>query len=465
MHWQFAHESLHYWFLTFATSYEWEVLRKELRQLLADHNVRSFALYELMGDFDVLLRVWLPQGTSGAFRAKLQNRLEKFSLRTDTPYSVEKVIRHWPFTEDGTGFLRGLDPDIPPPSLDAIERANALMAEGAPSENPQLAQLVADGFVGPPREGNDQVLGVKIVTLIKPIVVLTNLQKRGMAKQLALVLDRQTNIRQRSLYQVDGQDASFVLSCLAPESSFFAFREELIRDLAPLLETAGARTVSYSCASRRLLLFQDFIHAPDSRRPRNAPKRPVKELLNLEESATLEVKGSAFAPLDPWLFGGEELVESPAFFGHGVLRAIVGFLNAEGGSVVIGGLERERYQSRTAKDKTSRLPEFRDIGAYTCPGLVDPTFAAKGWDAYERKMVDLIKSNVAPDPLPLISIRMEELQSVRFCVVDIQPGREIGWHYLQPQRGEAGPQFLVRQGARTVALEGMDADRYKATKS
>jgi hypothetical protein len=462
VHEEVGHETLHYWFLTFSTSYEWDVLRAELLALLESHQVHSFALYELMGDCDVLLRVWLPRGTSGSFRVSLQHRLERFSLSKDVLCSVEKVIRHWPFSVGGKGDIQTLSGDAANPHAEVIEQVNEKLLAGVDATDPTLAALADDGTVGPQNHSEDQISGVKIVTLIKPMGELSNAQKRGLEKRLALVLDEQEVVRQRSLYQVDGAGSVFLLTCLVPEADFFSFRENLVGDLAPLLEAAGARTNSYSCASRDLLMFQDVIPPPGARRVPVRPRfRCVADLLKLEESITLEVKGSAFAPLDPWLFEGEQLIESQSFFHRGILHAIVGFLNADGGSIVIGGLERQRYRHLSEAPPPENRPEFKEIGGYLCAGLLDPYYYKRGWDPYERKMAQAIASNVTPDPSPLLSIRNEEAEGITFCVIDVGPGQEAGWHYLKPQGEDGGAQFLVRQGARTVALDGVDADRYK----
>lgn len=451
-------ETLHYWFLSFASNFEWERLRGALKELLDQHGISSYALYELMGDYDMLLRVWLPSGTGAKFGNALEESLASFALARADRYNVEAVIRHWPFAPKGIGAIKELSSNATLPSNGRIQEVNErLIARGAAKDR-ALSGLLKHRVIGPPLENLDEVRGVKIVTLIKPVRALTPNQKRGLGNQLARVLDEQPQIRQRSLYQVEGWDAAFLLTCLAPQRDFFTFREKLIRDLSPLLESVGARTNSYSCASRNLVMFQDLVVTPDQPTNEHIPARGIHELLNLEESVTLEVKGSAFAPLDPWLRSGEELAESPRFFQRGVLRGIVALLNTEGGSVVVGGLEPSRYEDRLPAE---RLAEFRRIGAYLCCGLRDPTYTQQGWDTYERKIGESIAKNVSPDPSSLLRIRKERYEGVDFCVIDVNSSQDHGWHYLEPQRDSAPSQFLVRRGARSVELSGIEADRYK----
>lgn len=455
-----GHESLHYWFLTFATSYEWDDLKNELLGLLESHDVQSFALYELMGDCDVLLRVWLPQGTSGSFRASLQARLQRFALSLDAMYTVERVLRHWPFGIEGAGEVRTLHGDAAHPAAEVIERANERLTRGLTLDEPELANLAYAGAIGPEDGQRDQIKGVKIVTLVKPTGELGAMRRRSLGRQMALTLDAQEQVVQRSLYEVEGFGAAFLLTCMVPLERFFSFREELVDALAPLLESAGIRTTSYACGSPDLLLFQDCVPQPGSRRrAREAPFQRVAELLKLDESMTMEVKGSAFAPLEPWLFEEEELLESPSYFHRTVLKTIVAFLNSEGGSIVIGALERGRFRRAT---KTPESEEFKEIGAYICPGILDPIYRRKGWDAYERKMSEAIESNISPSPSTLIRIRNEEIDGIIFCIVDVAPGHDIEWHYLDAD-GD-GPKFMVRDGARTVHLQGVAADHYKSAK-
>ena len=460
IHEQLGHESLYYWFLTFSTSYEWDDLRSELLGLLNTHDVHSFALYELMGDCDVMLRVWLPQGTAGVFRASLRARLQRFSLILDLRYTVEKVIRHWPFGVDGRGTLNEVEPDARHPDPELIERVNDKLARNVSLDDTELAELATGGAIGPGNGSRDQIEGVKIVTLVKPAGDLGPIQKGGLARQMALSLDEQEKVVQRSLYEVDGFGASFLLTCLVPLDDFFCFRNELVQAMAPFFEAAGIRTTSYSCGSPDLLMFQDVIpRASTRRRPEQIPFRRVEDLLRLDESMTLEVKGSAFAPLEPHLLQGEELLESPTFFNRSVLKTIVGFLNSEGGTIVIGALERGRFQHRAMVDDA---PEFREIGAYLCAGIIDPVYRRKGWDSYERKMSEAIEKNISPAPDSLVQIRNEEVAGLIFCVIDVAPGHNIGWHYVDADGG--GPQFMVRRGARTIHLQGVEADKYKDPK-
>ncbi|HEX6602043.1 MAG TPA: hypothetical protein VF030_05325 [Solirubrobacterales bacterium] len=452
-------ETLHYWFLSFTSNFEWERLRGELRQVLDEHGVLSYALYELMGDYDIVLRVWLPTGTGSKFEVSLQERLAMFSLARADRYNVVKVIRHWPFNAEGAGDIDSLDEEDGLPLNGVVQEVNDRLLEEAPAEGDStLEGLLATHLLGPPLQNNDGGSGVKIVTLIKPVHALPPQQKQALGRRIAEVLDQQPLIKQRSLYQLEGWNPAFLLTCQAPQENFFTFREKLIHDLSPMLEPVGARTNSYSCASRDLVMFQDLITPPEQRNESRISEPAVNELLQLEESVTLEVKGSAFAPLDPWLFNGEELAESTRFFHRGVLRAIVAFLNTEGGSVVIGGLEAPRYRDRLPSD---RLAEFQLIGAYLCCGIRDPSYTERHWDVYERKLSETITSSVTPDPLDLLNIRKERFEGFDFCVIDVRGAQGKGWHYLDPQRDGTGPQFLVRIGARTVELGGHEADRYK----
>jgi hypothetical protein len=456
VHEKIGQETLHYWFLTFSASYEWDQVRAELLAMLEGLHVYSFALYELMGDCDVLLRVWLPRGTSSSFRVELRKRLTRFGLDLDVMFTVEEVVRHWPFTASGAGEIQAAGEDGAMPEPEAIAEANDKLLDRLGVEDDTLAALAEEGFIGPRDHSHDQVPGVKIVTLIKPQGTLKTSQIYSLSKEIAAALDSQQAIKQRSLYQVEGT-AIFLLTCLVPEDRFFAFRDDLVRLISPLCAAASVRTNSYACASPRLLMFQDLIPSPGARRaPVRLHSRNVADLLKLEESKTLEVKGSAFTPLNDWLFEGKEREESTAFFHEGVLKTIVGFLNAEGGSIVIGALEAHRYRD----EMWEGAPEFKEVGGYLTAGILDPYFRDRGWDHYTRKMAETISSNIVPDPLPLVTVRNDEVDGTILCIIDVASGRDAAWHYLKARKGD-GLTFLVRHGPRTIPLEGVDADRYK----
>ena len=161
VHEEVGQETLHYWFLTLSTSYEWSDLRSELVDLLQEHHVYSFALYELMGDCDVLLRVWLPRGTSGSFKVSLQKRLQnRFRLSDEVLYSVERVIRHWPFADEGRGEIVKIEGEAAQPDAGLIEMANERLLQGQGCDDPILQPLASEGTIGPGNHSSDQVPGV-----------------------------------------------------------------------------------------------------------------------------------------------------------------------------------------------------------------------------------------------------------------------------------------------------------------
>jgi len=459
LHEEIGRETLHYWFLSFSSSYEWDLVRTELLALLGRLHVYSFALYELMGDCDVLLRVWLPRGTSSSFRVELRRCLAGYGLSEDRLFSVEEVLRHWPFAPDGKGAISGIGENGTMPGPETIAAANEKLLDELGAGDEVLGPLVEDGLLGPREQHHDQVAGVKIVTLLKPKGDLETSQIHSLAKEIAVALDDQEWIKQRSLYHVEGR-AVFLLTCLVPEGNFFAFREDLVSLISPLCAAAGIRTNSYACASPRLLMFQDLIPSPVARRaPERLRSRTITDLLRLEESTTLEVKGSAFTPLDDWLFKGEDQRESDSFFHKSVIKTVCGFLNSEGGSIVIGALETNRYRNRE-EEMVATAPQFTEIGAYMSAGILDPLYLKRGWDLYERRIEEMIAANIEPDPSPLLTTRNEEIDGMVLCVIEVVSHRDDGWHYLKDRRGD-GLTFVVRQGSRSVGLDGVDADRYK----
>jgi hypothetical protein len=67
---------------------------EEIKRALADLGVRSYALWELLGDHDMMIQAWLPAGIHpGEFQSKLA---EHVSVEAETtPMVVESFIDHW----------------------------------------------------------------------------------------------------------------------------------------------------------------------------------------------------------------------------------------------------------------------------------------------------------------------------------------------------------------------------------
>lgn len=93
-------EKLYFWRLAFSPVYPRDSALAGLKFALSRCNVRSVAVYELFGPFDVLVRVWLREGCEAHdFQQVLLEELEPHGLDMCEVFAVDYVVRHWAFKE------------------------------------------------------------------------------------------------------------------------------------------------------------------------------------------------------------------------------------------------------------------------------------------------------------------------------------------------------------------------------
>lgn len=93
-------EHLHFWRLAFSPVYPRDSALAGLREALSRRHVKSVAVYELLGPFDVLVRVWLPSDCDARdFQAALLEELEPHGLDMCDVFGVDYVVQHWAFEE------------------------------------------------------------------------------------------------------------------------------------------------------------------------------------------------------------------------------------------------------------------------------------------------------------------------------------------------------------------------------
>lgn len=183
------------------------------------------------------------------------------------------------------------------------------------------------------------------------------------------------------------------------------------------------------------------------------PAAALERQLRAGESQRFEVRGSLFAPLQPWLMGNE-LTESRDAAMH-TLRQVVSMLNSEGGTLLIGAIEEARYEGGPVD--LGRLGDCPHIGAFLIVGLLDPTFTQHGWERWERRFRDLLAHAIEPRPSLFVHIGRTELAGKEVCEVTIKPPPADEAYFLHQNDQYV---YYVREGPSSRALRGPELVRY-----
>ncbi|HEU5142366.1 MAG TPA: ATP-binding protein [Solirubrobacterales bacterium] len=446
VHQKWAHERLYFWRMGFFPTYDREEITAGLEKTLEDHDIRSYTCYELIGIHDLLLRAWVPDSESyDDVQDSLISNLGKANLRLCDAFVVSRTVRHWVWGEG-----RPLeDPNVDDP-------AQILTDDGIRDvqERPELHPVLVKKYRGAKLIGDaEHSKGLKFVLVVTSLTEANSLPvKVRLQERLISILDNAPKgISERSLYAGDGF-GRFLIMGRVEFDKFHLIGEYFVNKLNDELNADFvARTYTHLAAFDTPLIRQDrLLHSDTTSVDDLVADMSVEDLLRSEESAKLEVKGSAFLDLKRLIEGDHKPNwEHPKVI-HSVLKTITAFLNSEGGRLIIGALESTHFKEASVMAQLGAVPV---VGSYYCVG-VEVDYIEGGWDAFERRLREIIQTRIAPNPDPHITINRRVVRERVLCQVVVEPSAHE-WFYLN------GDELYVRHGNKSDLLSGPDADRHR----
>jgi hypothetical protein len=481
--------------------YDREAKFDELVEFMEGEEIGSYAAYELSGEFDILLRLWVPAAEAPGFADRL---IEAFQPIDSREFTDLEVVRHWPWRGDQGEEPKTCDPDelATNTSIDDVTMVNRVSDEthrgevALPSESeaPVLERLMNANAV----TDMQSTTGIRILVRIKTKDRLDNEDFLRLTNQVAAVLDGVTRPRgekhdlagghftvdEVSLYPC--KDRSLLVLCRVPYELWHGLRKGLLEPLGNMqgvLQTTTLPALSSNLVRSRdrLVLSEEAIAALNggddqppgaagegdpnpSIPPPPTPGPSVVDLLDRLEDVDFEVKGSAFTKLEQWLCRAAEAVEnahlkeSSGFFRDSIAKTVVAMLNSEGGTIVLGALEPAKMKAKSENELLKlRVSELPTVGEYAVVGLRDPTFLDGGWDAFQLKFNRLLKQHIEGEVVDLVRLSRDWHEGEILAVIEVEyPGMEDGF-FLREGKEQ---RFLIRRGGSTDELSGPNIQQY-----
>lgn len=486
-------KQLYFWRLAFSPRYSREKVFENLTHFYEQAEVTSYVVYETLGDFDLLLRVWAPRAHNAEeLELLLRQSLEGCYL-WNLNYLACKTEFH--FTSNGEGGKRpsaSMLEGVGVPMIDLVNQYNGRqwarqLELDAPTDAPerpvQIEELVESGVL---RSIPLDTRGIRMfVTFDHPRqplrpetrkwVVGQILRKCEEIRQYWLGLTERSDTGDEveiqppniSIYAGAGSMTDFFVMARAPHKHFHAFVRQLIYGIRETgIDTQyEMRPYTHVIADR---MFSEF----KEHRMVSADAGDIGELVQRNESESLELKATIATNFRS-LVAANRRDADPLMMDE-VVKTVCGFLNSpRGGTLVIGVLEVRR-ELENAKDPERYVEMLRERFGYVWDQdgeeAVSPPNAVIGidldldpgpirdLDEYERHLRDTLKSRISPKPGPWMRVEIEAIDEKRVCLIWVRPGDR--WFYAKvgsPQREE----FFVREGASTPALSGAESDLYK----
>lgn len=439
---------MYFWFLSFGAGYSRSETSGALLAVFDDLDVRSYAVWEMLGAFDVLACVYLEPSREQEFQSELVRRLASLGLMKDQPFFVENVIRDWIWgSSSPSDVVRWPDRKVlrshfPQRELELVS------GSGESQLRRDLIQRYSE--LGLLTEATHSY-GIELVIFVGSMEQLTYRTQHVVGRRLAKVLDQAGDlVHDCSLFQGrGGQRELFLIRCRVDHTDFHRIAEGLLEPIRAATALGDGVVTAYPVVSDDAILYQDQI----ALKPQ--AKADASALLRAGENRSVDVRPTLLTPLDPWLKGDEPLKERREYANRAVLPTIVALLNSGGGSVVIGAVEQARYRERP--EVLARLGDPPSLGDYWVIGLLDPTYVEHGWDAWHKRLHDLL-GYIDPNPGVLIQARLEGVLGREVCVIDVDDPGDTA--FFLRQRGE-GATYYARQGGASRELQGAMIDEHR----
>ncbi len=436
-------ERLSFWRVSLR-EYHADEVKRRLDASMRQAGITSWAAFEMLGVFDLLVRAWLPPASSAA--EVEQAAAESFGgdLVLFERFDVDEILMHWPWRKRGKSVMPLPFPaalEAPPPAQE-IEQVNA----GDPSA---IAKYRDQGLaIAAPR--GKGIAFVMAVTAQRRHPLAPSGAPAAIAEEIARVIDAAPAdvIAERSLYRGSGFADFLLQGCVRPDA-FHEIRSLLLEPLEPVLRVMDYRTHTFVLSKPSALICEETLRVQAPRRQ----ERTAKEWLEQEETSTFEVKGSAFTYLAR---EGPQLDPKVA---QSLTKTIAAMLNASGGTVLIGAVDRQRAEN---DPRLSDRPEFDQapkVGPYTVNGI--DWELTDDLDQFEQRLRSMLATSIEPDPSHFIDVRFDRVGQRTVCMLTVPESSRANmgtWFYLDSSKGS---QFVVRTGSANRTLAGIEADNYK----
>jgi hypothetical protein len=448
IHERWADEELIFWRLAFFPAYRRDHIVSAIRSIMEEQEVSSYVVYETLGAFDLFLSTWLPTESVDEFEAGLNRALEGEALQLLEPFAVTRLLHHW-LWDDGEGGLREPSAEVLAQRWDAGMIARANRDGLSSSEKTMSEEMNVIASVSETAEGIPFIIAVSSAPYSLAVGARGHL-----ARHLLDLLDKY-DIAGGALYEGSGFGIYVLTGTVRTEN--FHLIPELSSAVNTLAEhqTLTARPFTHICV--------EIVDYADSLRADAGDERTdIADLLNSSPSHDLEFEPSAALDWRTWLSDKDVKPSADeAVVDDGLIKTVVGMLNADGGRVVVGALAGDLPLPDGLLRESQKLERFPRVGNFVCIG-VNQEYGEDGWEGFQLQLRDWLASKIDPAPIGACGIRRYAVDGVDMCIVDVEPRRST-WYYRN--LGPAEPvRFYVRDEARTVALAGSTADTYKQSR-
>jgi hypothetical protein len=439
LHQDVAGERLYFVPLAFTRGFQRETAVAQIRSALRSIGLPSYTIWELVGWYDILLKVWLPPSVEfvDLEGSLLQHVAAPQKLEVKS-FSVDRVLFHHLFPEPVAH-----DPTKPTPEWHFVE----VNQPSGPRVTALRTYLSRKLLANPQTRGH--TLKFFSFLLARGPDHTSHLDALDLGDRLCELARSCTEVDDVSVFQGHGMARHLISGRVRAErwQAITNFTDTL-HGLESSRDNGGTRSITYVAAFPEPLDRREQLLAAETTTP------PLEEFLDLRPSQELEFLGSALRPIRP---ASDAPTDGPIkSVQDRFVSALVSLLNTAGGHLVVGAVSRSVH---TLDDLRPRYPSARLTEHHIVIGI-ESELPQAGWRAYERQLRALIASTVTPDPNVWLTFSEAWHEGTRLLVVIVRrPGH---WCYSTSIQhpGNYG-QFVGRLDSRPVLMAGPTMDGHR----
>lgn len=477
-------ETLTFWRLSFGPKYDRNGIFGHLEEFYKAFEIRSHILYETLGEFDILLRLWIPRGfLPGEIETGLRSHLAWHDV-WNVEYMFSTSHEHWTMRgrPKPTDALAGTF--VSNQTITAINEFNDRQVESADLPYPQeVEDLIDRGLIAPI---NLEERGIRFYLFLgRPFRPLDRAVRDDLLRRLGEECDAaDAEFREHnpsapashiSIYSgVGGSFTDYLLLGRAPHEYFHDFMRTLVFKLRemPLVADYGMRPHTHVIAD------QIFSECTEHRRTLSAEEVDAAAL-GAGESQTLEYKATFSVNLRAVLH--DNVKSGQPEMKDAVVKTVCGMLNSDdGGVVVLGVLEVDREYAGALRHSQKRadalLAQLHERFHYSPPsdehGVRRPLpnlevgieleYTGGGpyesFDVFSRAVSDTLRERIDPSPWPWMRMDPVTRQGHTLLYLSIEAADD--WCYARLSDGTADA-FFVREAASTRQYTARERDLYQ----
>ncbi len=424
-------------------------VRDAVRKRLDDLRVGSYHVYELIGAYDLMLRVWY----AGNINQLVETLDELPEVRRVDYMEVRRIHEHWVHADEARPpGLSDLTPDL-------VRRINE---EIHSSSGTNLRSYEKAGLIAPLKAQSGVKFFISVMASVGNSASI-NFNDVLLGHVTGIADDARRLVTGRSIYAGDGFARLLLMGRFDPKR-YFEFMDDIVVRLNDrhMRQLFSARTFTAFGARESPLLGKEMLDPErvskengSTSHPRNRADQTgddLESLLGEGEGQFLEVKASAFLNLDRLVHDATPNWDD---LRPELVKAVCGLLNQlarERATLIIGAVETERYRQWLGE----YADDLVEIGDFTVLGVEEDN-PSGDWDLYQRRLADSLAAAIEPSPLPYMTLALEQHmrgeQKKRVMRLVLTPSG-------QPFYDRKGSKLWVRQGAQVRELAGRERDDY-----